>query len=264
MCAASKTLTVAELETLRDGLIAAAYDAGRAIMAVYAGDFATTRKLDRSPVTAADVAAEKIILQALCRLAPDIPVVAEEQVAAEGLPKIDTGRFFLVDPLDGTKEFIARNGEFTVNIALVEQGRPTLGIVYLPALDEMYAGCAMGALRRRQGGPAEPIQARALPATGAVMTISRSHAARELVKAESFGETIAATLVAGSSLKFCRIAEGVADLYPRFGPTMEWDTAAGHAVLLAAGGTVSTLDGAPLVYGKSGFGNPHFIARGRR
>jgi 3'(2'), 5'-bisphosphate nucleotidase len=249
---------------LRDGLIAAARAAGRTIMDVYAGDFAATRKADHSPVTAADVAAEAIILQALAQLAPDVPVVAEEQAAADGLPSVAGPRFFLVDPLDGTKEFIARNGEFTVNIALIDQGHPVLGVVYLPALDEMYAGHDGAAFRCRGNGALARISARHVPTAGATMTISRSHAARELVKAESFGEQVAATLVAGSSLKFCRIAEGVADLYPRFGPTMEWDTAAGHAVLLAAGGSVTTLDGAPLTYGKPGFRNPHFIARGKR
>ena len=252
-----------DLDPLRDKLIAAAYEAGAAIMAVYAGDFGATHKTDKSPVTEADVAAEKIILAALATAAPGIPAIAEEQAAAEGLPEQAAQRFFLVDPLDGTKEFIARNGEFTVNIALIEDGLPVLGVVYVPALDEMYAGCNGRAIRRHAGAE-EAIAARRLPDKGAVMTISRSHAARELVKVEELGEHVAATLVAGSSLKFCRIAEGTADLYPRFGPTMEWDTAAGHAVLLAAGGGVTTLDGAPLGYGKPGFRNPHFIARGRR
>nr|WP_298682280.1 3'(2'),5'-bisphosphate nucleotidase CysQ [uncultured Dongia sp.] len=250
--------------TLQDALIDAAYEAGQAIMAVYASDFAPTQKADRSPVTAADVAAETLILKALKTCAPDITVVAEEQAATDGVPPHVGRRFFLVDPLDGTKEFIARNGEFTVNIALIEDGVPVLGVVYLPALDEMYAGHGDVAIRRRAGGIEERIHARALPEIGATMTISRSHAARELVKAEMLGEHVAGTIVAGSSLKFCRIAEGVADLYPRFGPTMEWDTAAGHAVLLAAGGSVTTLDGAKLIYGKPGLRNPHFIARGIR
>jgi 3'(2'), 5'-bisphosphate nucleotidase len=252
------------LLTLRDALIDAAYVAGAAILEIYASDFATTRKTDSSPVTAADVAAEKRILAALKAYAPDIPVIAEEQAAADGLPPSIGRRFFLVDPLDGTKEFIARNGEFTVNIALIEDGKPVLGVVYLPVLDEMYAGHGALAIRRRGRGTPETIQARTLPAAGATMTISRSHAAREVVKAEMLGEHVAGTMVAGSSLKFCRIAEGAADLYPRFGPTMEWDTAAGHAVLLAAGGSVTALDGVSLAYGKPGFRNPHFIARGIR
>jgi len=252
-----------DLSPLCDHLIAAAYEAGAAIMDVYGSDFAASRKADHSPVTEADVAAEKLILAALQKCAPDIPVVAEEQAAAEGVPQQIARRFFLVDPLDGTKEFVARNGEFTVNIALVEDGKPILGVVYLPALDEMYAGHGHAAIRRK-GGRTEAIAARVVPVDGAVMTISRSHAAKELVKVEELGEHVAGTIVAGSSLKFCRIAEGTADLYPRFGPTMEWDTAAGHAVLLAAGGSVALLDGTPLVYGKPGLRNPHFIARGRR
>jgi 3'(2'), 5'-bisphosphate nucleotidase len=251
-------------QAFREGLIAAARAAGEAILSVYASEFTPARKADHSPVTAADVAAEKIILSALAQLAPGIPVVAEEQAAANGLPSGIGPRFFLVDPLDGTKEFIARNGEFTVNIALIDHGQPVLGVIYLPVLDELYFGSDGVAERWRKDGSPTRIAARPVPAEGAVMAISRSHAARELVKAEQFGERIASTLVAGSSLKFCRIAEGVADLYPRFGPTMEWDTAAGHAILLAAGGTVTTTDGAPLRYGKDGFRNPHFIARGKR
>jgi 3'(2'), 5'-bisphosphate nucleotidase len=238
--------------------------AGEEIMKVYAGDFTTARKADQSPVTAADVAAEAVIVAALRRLTPDIPVVAEEAAHAEGLPEQAPERFWLVDPLDGTKEFVARNGEFTVNIALVERTTAVLGIVYLPALNEIYRGHAGVAERSVHGSGFERIHARALPAAGATMTISRSHAADERVKAEALGEHVHDTIVAGSSLKFCRLAEGVADLYPRFGTTMEWDTAAGHAVLVAAGGSISTTEGAPLTYGKPGFRNPHFIARGRR
>jgi 3'(2'), 5'-bisphosphate nucleotidase len=238
--------------------------AGEEIMKVYAGDFTATRKADQSPVTAADVAAEAVIVAALRRLTPDIPVVAEEEAHARGLPEQAPDRFWLVDPLDGTKEFVARNGEFTVNIALVERTKAVLGIVYLPALNEIYRGHADVAERSVNGAGFERIQARDLPADGATMTISRSHAADERVKAEALGEHVHDTIVAGSSLKFCRLAEGVADLYPRFGTTMEWDTAAGHAVLAAAGGSISTTEGAPLTYGKPGFRNPHFIARGRR
>ena len=233
-------------------------------MKVYAGDFTATRKADQSPVTAADVAAEAVIVAALRRLTPDVPVVAEEEANAHGVPAQAPERFWLVDPLDGTKEFVARNGEFTVNIALVERTTAVLGIVYLPALNEIYRGHAGVAERSVHGSRFERIQARALPAAGATMTISRSHAADERVKTEALGEHVHDTIVAGSSLKFCRLAEGVADLYPRFGTTMEWDTAAGHAVLVAAGGSISTTEGAPLTYGKPGFRNPHFIARGRR
>ncbi len=236
--------------------------AGAEILKIYAGDFATTRKADQSPVTAADLAAEAVILPALRKLAPDIAIISEEDSQQSGLPTTAPDRFWLVDPLDGTKEFVARNGEFTVNIALIENGRPVLGIVHLPALQQTYRGQGGIAERADDGAAFTPIRARRTPAEGAVMIISRSHAAKELVKAEEMGERIQGTLVAGSSLKFCRLAEGAADLYPRYGPTMEWDTAAGQAILEAAGGSVHTLDGAPLRYGKAGFRNPHFIARG--
>jgi 3'(2'), 5'-bisphosphate nucleotidase len=238
--------------------------AGAEIMKIYAGDFATARKADASPVTAADHAAEAIILPALRQLDPAIAIISEEDAQASGLPAAAPERFWLVDPLDGTKEFVARNGEFTVNIALIEHGKPVLGIVHLPALGQTYLGHNNTAARADDGGTFAPIRARATPPEGAVMMISRTHAAKELVKAEEMGERIQGTLVAGSSLKFCRLAEGVADLYPRYGPTMEWDTAAGQAVLEAAGGSVRTLEGASLGYGKPGFRNPHFVARGSR
>ena len=251
--------------TLKDELVTVARKAGAVILDIYNRDFATLRKADRSPVTEADTAAEAVILEALARLAPDVPVVAEEQCAKDGVPAAAPRRFFLVDPLDGTKEFIAKNGEFTVNIALIEDGRPVLGVVYLPASDACYAGLGGKAERRIGNGAPEPIAARVTPKEGLVMAISRSHADKgEIERAKERGLNIAGTIVAGSSLKFCRIAEGVADLYPRFGTTMEWDTAAGQAVLEAAGGRVETAEGAPFRYGKPGFRNGHFIAYGRR
>ena len=245
-------------------LVDLARKAGDVIMRIYESDFTHERKSDHSPVTEADVAAERVIVEGLARLTPDIPVVAEEEAAANGVPTGTAAMFWLVDPLDGTKEFIARNGEFTVNIALIVDGAPVLGVVHLPVLGVTYAGAEGWAERREGSAPAEPIRVRTTPGAGAVMTISRSHAAKELAKAEHMGEPISGTVVAGSSLKFCRVAEGVADLYPRFGPTMEWDTAAGQAVLENAGGTVTTMDGARLRYGKPGLKNPHFIARGKR
>ena len=248
---------------LKDELVAVARKAGAVILDIYNSDFAASRKADRSPVTEADTAAEAVILEALARLAPDVPAVAEEQCAKDGVPLAAPKRFFLVDPLDGTKEFIAKNGEFTVNIALIEDGRPVLGVVYLPATDACYAGVGGRAERRLGNGALEAITARATPEEGLTMAISRSHADGEIERAKARGLNIAGTIIAGSSLKFCRIAEGVADLYPRFGTTMEWDTAAGQAVLEAAGGRVETVDGAPLGYGKPGFKNPHFIAYGR-
>jgi 3'(2'),5'-bisphosphate nucleotidase len=252
-------------------LASIAQEAGRAIMDIYGRDFAAATKADSSPVTEADVAAEKLILQALAGHFPHIPVVAEEQAAAGHIPHIASG-FFLVDPLDGTKEFISRNGEFTVNIGRIENGVPVSGVVYAPALNEMFLGrIGEGAFKAKvtpdeavEAGSFTSIACRALPAEGATILASRSHRDAET---EAFIATVktASLISAGSSLKFCRLAEGKADLYPRFGRTMEWDTAAGHAVLLAAGGSMTKADGSPFTYGKADekFANPSFIARGR-
>jgi 3'(2'), 5'-bisphosphate nucleotidase len=245
-----------------------AREAGAVILKHYGGEIDVRAKEDRSPVTLADEEAEHVIVPELRKLLPDVPVVAEEEVARGGLPKFEGNaaprRFWLVDPLDGTKEFIKRNGEFTVNIALIEDGRPVLGVVYLPALSVTYAGVAGGGATTQQGDAApQAIAARTPPTEGLVVMSSRSHGDSDALKDFLAGRRLASQLVAGSSLKFCRVAEGVADLYPRLGRTMEWDTAAGHAVLAAAGGRVTTLDGADLAYGKPGFENPHFIASGR-
>jgi len=239
-----------------------AYRAGGEILAVYGSDFAVLDKADTSPVTEADTRAERVILDGLAQCAPDFAVVAEESVAAGYVPDLDGRPFFLVDPLDGTREFISRNGEFTVNIALVEDGAPTIGVVHLPALDEMFWTAGDGvAWRARGGGAAERIACRRPGRDGLVVVASRSHRGADT---DAYLEPleIAEVVSAGSSLKFCRIAEGVADLYPRLGRTMEWDVAAGHAIVTAAGGRVETFDGRRLVYGKSGFENPHFVARG--
>lgn len=244
--------------------------AGKVILAYYAEaeDIEVTRKSDASPVTEADHAAEEFILEALRTLTPDLPIVAEESVAAGDVPDIGDGRFWLVDPLDGTKEFLTRNGEFTVNIALIEGGRPVAGVVHAPAMAMTWTGglCADGpnlASFSNTDQPAMDIRTREIPDGGAVVIASRRHGSN--AELERFLETykVAETLTAGSSLKFCLVAGGRADLYPRFGRTMEWDTAAGHAVLLAAGGEVRTLDGKPLRYGKPGFENPYFYAVGR-
>ena len=235
--------------------------AGREILTVYASDFAVLDKTDASPVTEADTRAERIILDGLSQCAPDVAVVAEESVAAGDIPDLDSRRFFLVDPLDGTREFIKRNGEFTVNIALVEDGAPTAGVVHLPALDETYWTTGDGTAWRARGlGAAERIICRR-PGSRLVAVASRSHRSPE-TDAYLQRFAVAETVSAGSSLKFCRIAEGVADLYPRLGRTMEWDIAAGHAVVAAAGGSVEALDGGRLAYGKPGFENPHFVVRG--
>jgi len=235
--------------------------AGDVILAVYGQDFAVRQKHDRSALTEADEQAEALITPALQRLRPDWPVVAEEAFAREGAAT--AGRvFWLVDPLDGTREFVARNGEFTVNIALVVGGRPRLGVVHLPVPDRLFAGLAGVGAWQVRGGHREAIRARPQPAGGAVVACSRAHGDGPAMEDWLRGEKVAAQTPAGSSLKFGLLACGEADLYPRFGRTMEWDTAAGQAVLEAAGGSVCSLAGQPLRYGKPGVENPHFVARG--
>lgn len=239
-----------------------AHRAGREILAVYGSDFTVHDKADASPVTEADMRAERVILDGLSECAPQVPVVAEESVAAGHVPDVAGRPFFLVDPLDGTKEFISRNGEFTVNIALVENGAPTAGVVHLPALDETFWTAGDGVAWRARGGAApNRIACRRPGDDGLVAIASRSHRGAETdAWLERF--EIAEVVSAGSSLKFCRIAEGAADLYPRLCRTMEWDVAAGHAIVGAAGGSVETLDGKRLAYGKPGFENPRFVVRG--
>ena len=251
-----------EKATLVARLHEIAVRAGREILAVYGSDFAVADKADASPVTEADTRAERVILDGLAQVSPDIPAVAEESAAAGDVPDVDGRPFFLVDPLDGTKEFISRNGEFTVNVALVEDGAPTAGVVHLPALDETFWTAGDGVAWRARGGAApERIACRRPGRDGVVVVASRSHRSPETdTWLERF--EVAELVSAGSSLKLCRIAEGAADLYPRLGRTMEWDIAAGHAIVAAAGGSVETLEGVPLRYGKPGFENPHFVARG--
>ncbi|MDO8605967.1 MAG: 3'(2'),5'-bisphosphate nucleotidase CysQ [Phaeospirillum sp.] len=253
-----------DLASLLPTLEALARQAGAAIMEVYGSDFAVLTKDDSSPVTAADERAEAIILPGLARLTPGIPIVAEEQVAAGRIPAVGDGPFWLVDPLDGTKEFIKRNGEFTVNIGLIVGGVPSVGVVLAPAQNLLWAGAAGRAFKVDAAGTRHAIACRALPASGAVVLTSRSHRNPEAMEAW-LAQFPGATLdFAGSSLKFCKVAEGSADLYPRFGPTCEWDTAAASAVLLAAGGSVETFEGQALAYAKLKFLNPDFIARGPR
>ena len=246
-------------EVWLEGMERIANEAGALIMQVYGTDFAVRGKQDQSPVTEADERAEKLIVPALQALAPGVPVVAEEAVAAGNVPAVGD-LFWLVDPLDGTKEFISRNGEFTVNIALVHQGRPVLGVVYAPALGRMFLGdVGRGAWMQDAAGRRE-IRCRPVPEAGLTVVASRSHGDAAALDAFLAGRKVAALASAGSSLKLCLVAAGEADLYPRLGRTMEWDIAAGHAVLSAAGGSVRDLQGAPLRYGKPGFDNPHFAA----
>ena len=246
-------------------LIDLAAVAGVEIMAIYASDFSAKAKGDLTPVTEADEAAEQIILAGLAKIDASVPVISEEAASAGRIPKV-SDKFFLVDPLDGTKEFISRNGEFTVNIALVEGGVPVAGVVLAPALKRIFWGeMGHGAAEGRIDGDVathwKSLGVRPLPGDGAVVVASRSH--RDAAT-EDFLKTIKVKSLcsAGSSLKFCLVAAAEADLYPRFGRTMEWDTAAGHAVLLAAGGKVRTVEGPDLTYGKRarGYDNPGFIA----
>lgn len=258
-------MSVTADKTLLDDVIGLAERAGAVILEYYGKETPARSKADRSPVTDADEAAEDLILPALAKLLPDVPAVAEESVARSGPPDIGTGRFWLVDPLDGTREFLKRNGEFTVNIALVESGRPVLGVVHAPALALTFAANgADSAVRKDGSAPFRPIAARAIPESGAVVVASRSHGNAEALDRFLAEIEVAGVKQAGSSLKFGLLASGEADIYPRFGRTMEWDTAAGHAVLAAAGGRVETMDGHPLTYGKPGFANPEFVAFGRK
>ncbi|MEX1108017.1 MAG: 3'(2'),5'-bisphosphate nucleotidase CysQ [Dongiaceae bacterium] len=262
-------MNTGELAALAPSIAAAARTAGARIMDYYSQAIAARAKDDRSPVTDADDAAERIILPVLEDLLPGVPTVSEEAVSREGAPDIGpagaTRRFWLVDPLDGTKEFLSRNGEFTVNVALIVDATPLLGAVHLPALGTTYIGIVgMGATVETTEGQRRDITARVPPNEGVTVLASRSHGNDAALDVFLKDTRIADRINAGSSLKFCRIAEGIADIYPRLGRTMEWDTAAGQAVLAAAGGSVCRTDGTPLTYGKPGFENPHFVARGRK
>jgi 3'(2'), 5'-bisphosphate nucleotidase len=258
---ANMTALPTPLDTL-NALAQIARRAGEAIMEVYATDFEVRGKDDASPVTAADERAEAIILASLRQLTHDLPIVAEEEVAAGRTPSVG-GSFWLVDPLDGTKEFINRNGEFTVNIALIVDGQPQLGVVFAPALNRLFMGAVGVGAFVEEKGTRRAIACRAVPAEGLTVVASRSHGDATALDAFLAGRQVAHTRSAGSSLKLCLVASGEADVYPRLGRTMEWDIAAGHAVLLAARGRVLTVaDGQPLRYGKPGFDNPHFAAWG--
>lgn len=219
-------------------IIDLAKQAGAAIMEIYQRDFAIYEKSDESPLTEADLASHHCIVDALKKLTPEIPVLSEESGADEHLDRMTWQTYWLIDPLDGTKEFIKKNGEFTVNIALIDQGKAVFGVVYAPALEVTYWGDAEGAFKE-DAGQVKPIKVSSIPVDGAVWRVvgSRSHQSDEF---KAFVKGLPATEVVsmGSSLKLCLVAEGVADLYPRLGLTSEWDTAAAHAVVTAAGGKV--------------------------
>lgn len=244
-------------------LAALAEDAGEAILTVYRGDFDVSHKDDDSPLTAADLAAHRVIEDGLAELTPDIPRLSEEGKEIPRATRRGWRRYWLIDPLDGTREFVKRNGQFTVNIALIEDGEPVLGVVHAPNLATSWYGAAgHGAFKRAGGGEAQAIHTGAAHADKPRILVSRSHRTPEV---DALLERLPdyEPVVMGSSLKFCVIAEGGADFYPRLGPTSEWDTAAGHAVLNAAGGQVTDTAGTPLRYNAGdSLLNPHFLAYG--
>jgi 3'(2'), 5'-bisphosphate nucleotidase len=239
-----------------------AKDAGEEIMRVYNTDFAVEEKPDASPVTEADRLAEALITHAIKKtITGQFPIIAEEAFSENLTPETVSGSFWLVDPLDGTKSFVKRSGEFTVNIALIENGVPIVGVVHAPAIKTTYWGGPHGAFAEISGEETRQISCRASPKEGLTALVSRFHSSPEMDEYLSQFK-IKDKISSSSSLKFCLLAEGKADIYPRLGRTMEWDTAAGHAVLSAAGGQICDLDGASLRYGKPGFENPHFVAKG--
>jgi 3'(2'), 5'-bisphosphate nucleotidase len=254
-------MTPLDLAALLSAVTPVAQEAGRATMRFY-GQCGSMEKADGSPVTAADQAAEDIILPALRALMPDIPVISEEESSKNLAPEVTGESFWLVDPLDGTKEFLGGNGEFTVNIALIERRVPVLGVVVVPARSQTFAGAGAGTATVTDSSGRRAIAVRPPPAEGLTVVGSRSHGDASAMEAFLQGLPVSAFRAAGSSLKLCLIAQGEADLYPRLGTTMEWDIAAGHAVLAAAGGTVLRLDGRPFLYGKSDYRNAHFAAYG--
>jgi 3'(2'), 5'-bisphosphate nucleotidase len=245
---------------------AIATEAGRRILDVYERPFDVQHKDDGSPLTAADRAAHELIVARLAHLTPDIPVLSEESAWIDYRERAAWTRFWLVDPLDGTKEFVNRNGEFTVNIALIENGAPRLGVVYVPVSGVCYLALhGRGAWKEKGGGDRQPIVVRAYRGGRATVVASRSHRGAALDRflarlAQREGEYDTASL--GSSLKLCLVAEGAADVYPRLGPTSEWDTAAAQCVVEAAGGRVTDLAGRPLTYNKPDILNPWFLVTG--
>ena len=250
------------LEELVEPVAALAVQAGKAILEVYATDFDVQSKSDDSPLTQADLAANRRIVAGLLELTPDIPIISEES----GLPEFDVRRqwdcYWLIDPLDGTKEFVNRNGEFTVNIALIKSNRPVFGVVHVPVQDKTYVGCEGRGSELRDGGQVTEIRVSESSSVPVRIVGSRSHRGSSLdAFLEKLGESDIVPM--GSSLKFCTVAEGNADVYPRLGPTSEWDTAAAQAVVEQAGGKVLELDGKPLSYNKkSDILNPWFVVVG--
>ncbi len=242
---------------------ALAAEAGRRILDVYERAFTVMHKADRSPLTEADHAAHETIAAGLLRYTPEIPLLSEESAAVDYTERARWPRYWLVDPLDGTKEFVNRNGEFTVNIALIENARPVLGVVYVPVLALCYYGCrGAGAFKQRGNEPARRLVARRYDGCSKpIVVASRSHASPRLAHfLAAIGEHDLVSM--GSAMKLCLVAEGAADVYPRLGPTMEWDTAAAQCVVEEAGGRVTDWQGRPLVYNKPDLHNPPFVVSG--
>jgi 3'(2'), 5'-bisphosphate nucleotidase len=252
------------LEELVEPITELAIEAGNAILAVYATDFDVESKADESPLTQADLASHNTIVAGLKTLTPAIPIISEE----DGLPEFEVrgqwNRYWLIDPLDGTKEFVNRNGEFTVNIALIDDGRPILGVVHVPVQEKTYIGCEGRGSELRENGETRAISVGQSSNAAVRIVGSRSHRGSSL---DAFLEKLGGhdMVPMGSSLKFCTVAEGNADIYPRLGPTSEWDTAAAQAVVEQAGGQVLELDGSPLSYNqKADILNPWFVVIGPR
>lgn len=250
-----------ELSSVLRDVIRIADEASEKVLKIYHSDFKVSYKSDDSPITAADTAAHQIIVSGLRQIAHDVPILSEEGGDVAWEERRHWRRFWLVDPIDGTKDFTQRTGEFTVNVALIESGEPVLGVVIAPALQEAYWGLkSEGAYKRDRSGKVHRIHVAEPRGTKRVVA-SKNHLnpeTREFIERLGDHEMVQA----GSSLKICLIAEGHADIYPRLGPTCEWDTGAAHAVLLAAGGKLQTLDEKPLEYGKEDILNPNFIASG--
>jgi len=262
-------LDFATLKRFADTLQSTMRESGRVIMEIYDSNFDVETKADKSPVTAADEESEAILLETITEMTPSIPFVAEEHIAAHGFPDFDGKTFWLIDALDGTKEFINKRSAFTVNVGLIIEGVPSLGMIYAPARDEFFTGVVCPATGERaasviRNGHQNSLSVRSIPDDGVVVVGSYSHQVKEPMDEFLARHTVKDMIAIGSSLKFCLIAEGKADLYPRFGPTSEWDIAAGHAVLRAAGGNVRTFDGEDMQYKKvqDNYRNGTFIAAG--
>jgi 3'(2'), 5'-bisphosphate nucleotidase len=245
-----------------EAVCAIAAEAGRRILDVYERDFTVEEKKDGSPLTEADHAAHELIVARLTNLTPEVPILSEESGSVDYQQRAAWSRFWLVDPLDGTKEFVNRNGEFTVNIALIDKARPVLGVVYVPVPGMSYFACRnQGAFKQKGGCERSQVRARSFRGSNPIVATSRSHASEKLAEfLARMGPHNTVTM--GSAMKFCLVAEGTADVYPRLGPTMEWDTAAAQCVVEEAGGRVLDVNNQPLTYNKKSLLNPWFVAGG--